>query len=128
MIVVDASVLIAHLDTTDAAHDAAESLLLAHATSPFSASPITLAEVLVGPTRAGRQAEAGAALLDLGIGTIPLPADAPTRLAALRVATALKLPDCCVLLATQQCNAVSIATFDQRLAARAKELGFTVAR
>ncbi|MGH3545742.1 MAG: type II toxin-antitoxin system VapC family toxin [Mycobacteriales bacterium] len=128
MIVIDASVLIAHLDADDAAHASAQQLLLSAAGSPFGTSPITMAEVLVGPTRAGRVSEAATALEELGIETFPLPPDAPTRLAALRATTSLKLPDCCVLLTAEQRGATGIATFDRRLAARAHELGFTVAQ
>jgi predicted nucleic acid-binding protein len=37
----------------------------------------------------------------------------------------LKLPDCCVLLAAETVDA-SLATFDERLAAVAEELGHSV--
>jgi predicted nucleic acid-binding protein len=46
-------------------------------------------------------------------------------LAALRAGTGLKLPDCCVLQAAEQAHA-GIATFDDRLAAAARELGVDV--
>ncbi len=128
MIVDDANVLIAQLDNTDAAHAAAEKLLLSHVDSAFGASPITLAETLVGPTRIGRQAEATAALSELKIELIPFPTDAPGRLATLRSTTSLKLPDCCVLLAAQQGNATGIATFDRQLATRAEDLGIAMVR
>ena len=51
--------------------------------------------------------------------------DAPAQLAALRAGTDLKLPHCCVLLATQQTSG-AIATFDDRLAVAAHERGFVV--
>jgi predicted nucleic acid-binding protein len=122
VIVLDATVLIAHLDAGDAHHDAAEARLLELAHEPFGASSITLAELLVGPARAGRLADAHAALLTLGVSELRLPVDAAERLAALRVATELKLPDCCVLLAAEEVGA-RVVSFDARLAREAAERG-----
>lgn len=69
MIVLDASVLIAHFDATDSHHDRAGELLLraADQEQPLAASPITLAEVLVGPARTGRLDQATAALDQLRV-------------------------------------------------------------
>ncbi len=125
MIVVDASVLIAHFDPTDAHHAAARELLLSVADEQFVASPITLAEFLVGPTRAGRLDTAETNLQALGVDAVPLPDDAADRLASLRAHSGVKLPDCCVLLAAQQRNA-GIVTFDERLRAAARDLGLRV--
>jgi predicted nucleic acid-binding protein len=118
VIVLDASVLIAHLDADDTHHERARERLLDAADQQFAASPITLAEVLVGPTRAGRLPEARAALGTLGVTELPLPANAAERLAQLRVETQLKLPDCCVLLAAHEA-ACPVLTFDERLAREA---------
>lgn len=115
MIVLDASVLIAHLDAGDAHHERARERLLDAAGQPFAASPITLAEVLVGPIRAGRLREARGALDTLGVTELPLPANAAERLALLRAETQLKLPDCCVLLAAHEAEC-PVLTFDERLA------------
>ena len=49
MIVVDASVLIAHLDERDALHARAGDALLDAADRPLGCGPITFAEVLGGP-------------------------------------------------------------------------------
>lgn len=54
MIVLDASVLIAYLDSNDAQHALAEGLLAREIDDDFAASPLTLAEVLVVPVRDGR--------------------------------------------------------------------------
>jgi len=125
VIVIDASVLIAHLDASDVHHDRAGELLLDLAGEPIGASPLTLAEVLVGPARAG-QLDRGTALLhQLDVESVHLDDDAPVRLAALRAGTNLKLPDCCVLLAAEQTHGV-VATFDDRLAKAAIEHGFVV--
>ena len=125
MIVLDASVLIAHLDGTDPHHEAALGLLLSSEDDGFTASVVTIAEVLVAPARAGRLADAEDALRTLGVGAVPLGGDAPARLAQLRVATGLRMPDCCVLLAAQD-SGRSLATFDDRQARRARALGLRV--
>ncbi len=125
MIVLDASVLIAHLEATDAHHDRATQLLLDAADEALAASPLTLAEVLVGPARVGKLTAAQLALRELEIASVPLAEEGPARLATLRATTRLRLPDCCVLLAAETTNAF-VATFDNRLAAAATDLGLTV--
>jgi predicted nucleic acid-binding protein len=122
VIVLDASVLIAHLDPSDAHHDRATGLLLDHADSPLATSVITVAEVLVGAERVGRRDAAVRALARLGLARVSVMADHPERLSALRAHTRLKLPDCCVLLAAEIVDG-EVASFDDRLAARAAEMG-----
>ena len=125
MIVLDASAMIAYLDSKDAHHQGAESLLTSHADEALGASTVTLAEVLVGPTRAGRLAETMAIFRELDIAEVGLMEGSAQRLAALRVATGLKLPDCCVLLAAETTGA-SVASFDDRLRAAAAIIGVPV--
>ena len=115
MIILDASMLIAHLDSRDALHERAREALLEVAAQPLAASALTLAEVLVGPARQSRLDQAGEALRSLGVEPLSLGPDAPSRLARLRAETGLKLPDCCVLLAAQDAPAGSVVTFDDRL-------------
>ncbi|HEV7493207.1 PIN domain-containing protein [Baekduia sp.] len=122
MIVLDASVLIAHFDQHDALHSRATEHLLDVADQQLGASSITLAEILVGPTRTDHLSAAQAALRALDVAELPLPPNAATRLAALRVETALKLPDCCVLLAAQDAHG-TVLTFDDRLGREAARLG-----
>lgn len=122
MIVLDASVLIAHFDQHDALHVHATEHLLEVVDQQFGASSITLAEILVGPTRTGHLAAAQAALRALDVIELPLPSSAATRLAAMRAETGLKLPDCCVLLAAQDAGA-AVLTLDDRLAREASRLG-----
>ena len=122
MIVLDASVLIAHLDDRDAHHAKARELLNTHSADPLGASEITLAETLVAPARAGRLADADAALRRLGVAHLQLGEDAPQRLATLRAETNLKMPDCCVLLAAQE-HAAAVAIFDGDLFKAAEKLG-----
>lgn len=125
MIVLDASVLIAHLESADAHHDRATQLLLDAADESLGASPLTLAEVLVGPARVEKLDLAQSALRELDVATVPLDEDAPARLATLRASTRLRLPDCCVLLAAESAKA-AIATFNDRLATSATDLGIAL--
>lgn len=120
--VLDASVLIAFLDPSDALHADAVARLLALESRRLLVSPITHAEILVGPARAGTIAATQAALGLLGVSEVSLPDDAAPRLAELRVTTGLKLPDCCVILAAQQ-SASTVLSFDDRLLAAAGRLG-----
>ena len=125
MIILDPSVLIAHLESADVHHQRATELLLAAADDELGASPLTLAEVLFGPARHGRLAQAQNVVRELDIVTVRLAEDAPGALAALRASSRLRLPDCCVLLAARS-TAAAIATFDDRLRAAAASLGLTV--
>ena len=122
MIVLDASVLIAHLDPRDALHDAADEQLLDAADQPFGVSTITLAEALVAPLRTGTLRTTYAALKALEVEELPLPGGAAEQLAAMRAETGLKLPGCCVLLAAETARG-GILTFDERLARAAAERG-----
>lgn len=125
MIILDASVLIAHLEAGDPHHDRAEALLTELAREELGASPLTLAEVLVGPARAGRVDRATAVLEQLQVQSIPLPEDARLRLALLRAGTNLRLPECAVLLAAETAG-TAVASFDDRLCTAARELGQVV--
>ena len=122
MIVLDASVLIGHLDARDQHHERATALLEASDAEPLGASTITLAETLVAPARAKRLKEARAALERLGVAELGLGEGAPGRLAQLRADTGLKLPDCCVLTVAQQFKG-AVASFDEDLAGAARKLG-----
>jgi toxin FitB len=122
VIVLDASVLIGHLDDRDPHHAQATELLVATGAEPLGASTTTLAETLVAPTKAKRLDKAEAALGKLGIAELRLDENAPARLAKLRARTRLKLPDCCVL-ATAQAHRGAVASFDANLREAARKLG-----
>jgi predicted nucleic acid-binding protein len=123
--VLDASVLIAHFNTHDPHHSDATAFLAAHAADDLWIGPLNLAEVLVGPARAGALGKAAAAIEQVGVSEVALPPDGAVRLAELRAATSLKLPDCCVLLTAQQ-TGTEVVTFDHRLRIAAEELGLQV--
>jgi len=122
VIVLDASVLIGHLDGNDDHHQKARTLLEASGASPLGANPISLAETLVAPARVGGLDIARAALDRLGVAELALGNNASTRLAQLRADTGRKLPDCCVLLAAEEHDG-AIASFDTDLVAAARKLG-----
>jgi toxin FitB len=126
VIILDASVLIGHFELADAHHTDATALLRAHASESFAASVITLAEVYVGAARVGQADRLHQLLAQLQIESLDLPAGAARRLGELRATTKLKMPDCCVLYSAERHNA-AIATIDDKLAARAADLGLTVA-
>jgi predicted nucleic acid-binding protein len=123
MIVLDASVLVAHFNPDDANHARARTALLGAADQPLAASSLTLAEVLVGPARAGLIEQGKARLARMQIEEISIGAGSAERLARLRAETGLKLPDCCVLLAAQIVQAYGVLSFDEKLVKRAKDLG-----
>lgn len=125
MIILDASVLIAHLWPSDAHHGPATALLLDGAGEDLLVHALTLAEVLVGGVRIGRGAEMRADLLAISIRLPERDEGEPLRFAELRVTTGLKLPDCCVLDAAVTSGA-RLATFDAALAASAAQLGVPV--
>jgi predicted nucleic acid-binding protein len=125
VIVLDASVLIAHLDGRDAHHERATRLLLDAGVEPLGASTISLAETLVGPARGDRLTEAGEMLDRLGVAELQVGRGGPSRLARLRADTGCKLPDCCVLLAAQEFDG-TVASFDDDLSHAAKTLGLAI--
>lgn len=125
MILLDASVLIGHFEPADAHHPQATAMLTAHLADSFAASVITLAQVFTGAARSGQAQRLKELLEQLRIEELNLPAGAALRLGELRAATNLKMPDCCVLYTAER-HAASIATFDQKLAVRAEEIGITV--
>jgi predicted nucleic acid-binding protein len=125
VIVLDASVLIAYLNGSDPHHARSTRIFEEHCTVGFTVHPINLAEVLVGHARRGTGDQVLSELVDSGMALAPERSSEPLMLANLRATTGLRLPDCCVLAAAQATTA-ALATFDERLAAAARDLGITV--
>ncbi len=119
MITLDASVVIAHLQPRDYHHHAATAYLREHADQPLLIHSLNLAEVLIGGVKAGRGHELLDDLHAIGLRVADQREGEPLRLAALRVETGLKLPDCCAL-DTALTSESTLATFDERLAAAAR--------
>lgn len=119
MITLDASVVIAHLQPRDPHHERATNLLRENVGRQLRIHPLNLAEVLVGAVAVGRGHELLADLEGIGIRPAEVDLGEPLRLAALRVETGLKLPDCCALDCAVT-HRTALATFDHRLAAAAR--------
>lgn len=126
MIVLDASVLIGYLDADEAHHEPATALLDREIDDDFAVNLLTLAEVLVAPSRTGQRDTVLGVLHDLEVQTLPFPADSAVMLAQLRVDTGLTMPDCCVLLSAIQ-QAARLASFDDRVLRAARTAGIDVA-
>ena len=125
MIALDASVLIAYLNPVDAHHQAATRILLTGTPGEMLVHTITMAEVLVGGVRIGQGAAMRDDLRAAGIAVAPHDDGESLRLAELRAASGLKLPDCCVLDIALQHRA-NLATFDNSLAAEASKRGVPI--
>ncbi len=125
MIVLDASVLIAYLDSEDAHHHRAEALLAREIDDEFVINSLTLAEVLVVPARENRVDEVEATLDELEVQERCFPIGAGATLARIRADTKLKMPDCCVLLTTEEVKA-RLACFDDRLGRAARTRSIVV--
>ena len=112
MIVLDASVLLAFFDAENEHH--AASVVLLEVNDTLGVSSLTLGEILVAPARTGQLDETRAALRDLDIVELCVPANVGVRLARLCAATGLPVRDCWALLAAEDAGA-AIASFDDRL-------------
>jgi predicted nucleic acid-binding protein len=124
-VVLDASVVIAFLERTDALHADAVSLLERLVDDEFVLHPLTYAEILVGAVRADSVDTIVSVLDALEVEVFPLDRDGAQALASARARSGLKMPDACVLsLATDLGS--PLATFDDRLARAAKSAGVDV--
>jgi predicted nucleic acid-binding protein len=126
VIVLDASVLIGYFDARDAHHDRATALLTREVDDDFAVNLLTLAEILVAPTRSGQRDKVLGILADLTVETLEFPKGSAATLAQLRAETLLKMPDCCVLLSALDQQA-RLASFDDRLIRVAQDRGLDVA-
>lgn len=123
MIVLDASVLIAYLSSSDVHHSRAVDLIegAIHTDRELLIHPVTLAEVLVLPIRQNRVEDVLIQLAEMGVSEVPFRPGSARALAGLRV-TGLKMPDCIVLL-TALNHRAALATFDDRLGRAATDQG-----
>jgi predicted nucleic acid-binding protein len=124
VIMLDASVVIAFLDSDDAQHDTAQALLAREVDDEFAINLLTLAEVLVGPAREGRVQAVMDTLRDLEVAQVDFASGSSVQLAQLRADTRLRMPDCCVLLSAVA-ESARVASFDNRLNQAAANLGLT---
>lgn len=121
----DASAIIAHLDAGDSHHGAVGGLLDRAIDDRLVAHVLTVAECLVAAVRAGRGADMLDAIRAMRVDAVGLDDGSPLRLAELRVATGLRMPDCCALDAAR-IHEATLITFDGRQAAAGRMLGLSV--
>lgn len=125
MITLDASLLIAYQNVHHAHHEEATGFLRDVAGQWLLTHFLNLAEILVGGARVGQEQQMLADVHAMGV-TVAEPAEGdPSRLARLRVATGLKLPDCCALDTALSAGSV-LAAVDHSLAAAAGARHLTV--
>jgi predicted nucleic acid-binding protein len=115
----DASVLIALLDSEDPHHQAARVALDAHADDDLRIPAHTLAEALVHPVRAGKEREARRLIAALEIAVDPVDEAVAVAAAKLRArhGSALRMPDALVLAYADVRKAKQVLTADARWSA-----------
>lgn len=114
LIVLDASVVIAHLDPNDGLHSAATEALLEYAADDLRLPASAYAESLVDPARKGRLDEARRAIGELHLQIVPLDGAQAERAANLRARErGLRLPDALVLACGEQLSADVVVTADR---------------
>lgn len=123
MIVLDANILISYWGRVDVR--TADTYEILDTEDELIIHPVTLAATLVAPVREAREEEALRAYARLGVERHDPGVDEPVQVARLRAQTRLKLPDAYVL-ATAIDHGASLATFNDRLAAAARNRGIAV--
>jgi predicted nucleic acid-binding protein len=115
LIVIDSSVLIAHLDPADALHGPAVAALEESADDDLRLPASAYAESLVHPARRGQLAVARALVASLELVIEPITAPVAERAASLRSSDAsLRLPDALVLACGDTLRADQVVTGEQR--------------
>jgi len=115
LIVLDASVIIAHVDDSDALHDAAVAVLRHRKDDDLRLPASAYAEALVGPATKGDLERGMERINMLPLRIEPIGAMVAERAAALRAARpALRLPDALVLGCAQALGAEEVVTADRR--------------
>lgn len=117
LIVLDAGVVIAALETADANHAAAVAALRQHAHDDVRVPASALAEALVSPSRRGVVSEVRETIESLGLGVVPLDEDIAVLAAAVRARRrTVRLPDALVAATGDALDADVVLTTDRRLA------------
>ena len=116
VVVLDASVVIAFLDSGDAHHEAATAALMADRSEDLVLPASACAEILVAPLRRGPEAVAKArqVMTHLGIRIEPLTREVADRAATLRARhDSPRLPDALVLATGEALEGDAVLTADR---------------
>ncbi|WP_405218662.1 type II toxin-antitoxin system VapC family toxin [Agrococcus sp. Ld7] len=119
-IVIDAGILIALWNRDDAHHELARGVFEARDSALMH--PVNLGEALVYAVAQQQETRARAQLELLGIRAAKPAPDEAFLLARARVATRLRMPDCCALVTAEHLG-LPLATTDRRLADAARSRG-----
>jgi predicted nucleic acid-binding protein len=114
LIVLDASAVIAHLDSSDVHHEAAEKALRAHAGDDIRVPASAYSEALVAPSSTGVLKDAREDLRALALEVEPITQEIAIRAAGLRARhRGLRLPDALVLGCAEVLGAHAVVTADR---------------
>lgn len=120
-VIIDASVLVAHIMGSEATSPAATQLLdgfLANGRNSGVISALTVSEAMVSPSRIGRAREVGLGILDMpGLTVRSVDFLVGAEAARIRGATSLKLPDAIVIATGVLTSSTILVTNDRLLAA-----------
>jgi predicted nucleic acid-binding protein len=117
LVVLDAGVVIAALDTADANHAAAIASLRQHANDDIRIPASALAEALVSPCSRGIENKVRETIEGLGFAVVPLGEEIAVRAAAVRARRrTVRLPDALVAATGDVLEADVVLTTDRRLA------------
>ena len=120
MIVLDANVVIGHLEPSNTLHSRAKSLIVRAIKDQqqLAAHPFTLGEVLVGAAKKGVENAVFLAVTEgLEVEVLQdMSSRWPLDIARVRAQTGLRMPDAVVFEAAKRLDAM-VATFDKQLAA-----------
>lgn len=117
LIVLDASVLIAHLDPTDALHGPASEAVRGHVDDEVRLPTSAYSEYLVDAARAGAIEQARESVARLGLVLAPIDQSIAEEAAKLRArSSALRLPDALVIACGEILDADIVLTADRRWA------------
>lgn len=117
LIVLDASVVIGHLDPADALHEAATQAFVEHVEDDLRLPASAYAEALVDAARTGKLDEIRAKIAALRLTIVPIDVPLAERAAAIRGhEPSLRLPDALVLACGDVLDARAVLTADRRWA------------
>lgn len=129
-IVIDASVLIALINSEDPHHDWAVTFFTETVAAELVMSALSLAEALVHPERAGKTSEFLQSISGLDLDIAEITRETALQLASVRAASGLKMPDAAVLQLALARGA-GVSTLDAQLAHQSRAHGlatYTLAR